>query len=71
MDLHLVSSNSEKYFNNTRSHFENIIPDGRNLLFNTIALKEIFFTAEFVNIEKLDNTPHFALAVPRDKKRRK
>ena len=68
MDLHLVSSNSEKYFNNTRSHFENIIPDGRNLLFNTIALKEIFFTAEFVNIEKLDNTPHFAFAVPRDKK---
>ena len=61
MKLYLVSSESEKFHeNNTRSRFKNLIPDGRSEKYSAICLKDIYFKAEFCNINRQE-APHLVV----------
>ena len=64
MNLHLVSSRSGDHYENTRAVFENYIPNGDQLTYNRLALKDIFFTARFCNVDK-QNRPHILIICDR------
>ena len=56
-DLHLISSISPSYQHNTRTSFENNIPRSQDLTYTGIYLKEMYFQASFVTVNKQDH-PH-------------
>ena len=61
-EIHLVSSSSNTYENNTRSSFENDIPHYKDLSYIGICLKDLYFQANFCNVNKQDH-PHIIFIV--------
>ena len=61
-DIHLISSPSLSYENNTRTNFENDIPQYKDLSYIGICLKELYFQANFVTVNKQTN-PHIVFII--------
>ena len=56
-NIHLISSILPSYQNNTRTSFENVIPHCKDLKYVGLCLKELYFHASFVTINK-QHYPH-------------
>ena len=64
-NIHLISSILPSYQNNTRTSFENVIPHCKDLKYVGLCLKELYFQASFVTINKQDH-PHIVFIVKLD-----
>ena len=56
-DLYLISSATNSHQNNTRTSFETIIPRWKELHYSGLCLKELYFQANFITIDKQES-PH-------------
>ena len=61
-EIHLVSSSSLSYENNTRTTFENDIPHYKDLSYIGICLKDLYFQANFCTVNKQTH-PHIIFII--------